>query len=111
MREDGIEKVAERRLFRDAFLGLREDVLRTAAGGLLRRKVVEYRAAAAVAPVDERGAVLLVRHYRHPVGRALWENPRRDHRGGRAGPPLYRELREETGYRAAELVPLSASTP
>ena len=54
--------------------------------------------------MDEAGQVLLIRQYRHPVGRQLWEIPAglRDVAGE---PPLataQRELLEEAGYLAAD---------
>ena len=65
--------------------------------------------AVAVVALDEAGRVLLIRQYRHPVGRLLWEIPAglRDVPGE---PPLataQRELLEETGYRARDWLVLA----
>src|SRR5260221_9377979 len=69
------------------------------------REVVEHPGAVGILAMDEAGQVLLIRQYRHPVGRELWEIPGglRDVSGG---PPLataQRELLEEAGYPAADL--------
>ena len=69
------------------------------------RQVVEHPGAVVIVALDEAGQVLMIRQYRHPVGRRLWELPAglRDVGGE---PPLItaeRELLEETGYRAREL--------
>ena len=69
------------------------------------RQVVEHPGAVAIVALDEAGRVLMIRQYRHPVARRLWELPAglRDVSGE---PPLItaeRELLEETGYRAGEL--------
>lgn len=96
------EKLSERTIFRDQFIGLREDILRTPSGQLVPRKVVEYRKAVAVVPVMADGRILVVRQYRHPIGRAIWDLP-----GGMIEPGEApadtgaRELYEETGYLAA----------
>jgi ADP-ribose pyrophosphatase len=67
----------------------------------ITRLVVHHGGSAVVLPVDERGRVLLVRQFRLPAEKYLWELP-----AGRIDPgekPLAaakRELAEETGYRA-----------
>ncbi|HXG34019.1 MAG TPA: NUDIX hydrolase [Bryobacteraceae bacterium] len=67
----------------------------------IRRSVVQHAGSAVMMAVDERRRILLVRQYRLPARRHLWELP-----AGRvdAGETLLqaarRELKEETGYRA-----------
>ncbi|MBI5085831.1 MAG: NUDIX hydrolase [Acidobacteria bacterium] len=67
----------------------------------IHRAIVQHDGSAVMMPVDEKGRVLLVRQYRLPARRFLWELP-----AGRLDPgetPLKaarRELLEETGYRA-----------
>nr|WP_235834602.1 NUDIX hydrolase [Actinomadura logoneensis] len=69
---------------------------------LVDRDVIEHPGSVGVLALDGEGRVLLLRQYRHPVGRYLWEAPAglRD----KAGEPLHvlaaRELLEESGYRA-----------
>lgn len=64
-------------------------------------------AVATVALTDD-GCVLLTRQYRHPVGRIILDLP-----AGSMGPDedpaeaAARELEEETGYQAGELIPLT----
>lgn len=74
------------------------------AGERLTRDVVAHLDAVAVVALDEAERVLLVRQYRHPVGRREWELP-----AGLAdvpGEPLElaarRELVEETDHDAAD---------
>ena len=83
---------------------VRSDLVRMPDGDVVPRQVVQHPGAVAVVALDEAGQVLLIRQYRHPVGRLLWEVPAglRDV----AGEPLHataaRELLEETGYAAAD---------
>lgn len=64
-------------------------------------EIVDHPGAVAVAAVDERGELLLVRQYRHACGDWLLEIP-----AGRVEPgedrlvAAMRELEEETGHRA-----------
>ena len=81
---------------------LRRDRVQMPDGEQVDREVLEHPGAVAVLPLDDAGRVLMIRQYRHPVSRLLWEIPAglRDV----AGEPLLhaaqRELAEETGYRA-----------
>ena len=82
---------------------LRRDVVRMPDGDEVGRDILEHPGAVAVLALDDDERVLMIRQYRHPVGRLLWEIPAglRDV----AGEPLHvtaqRELVEEAGYRAA----------
>ncbi len=67
----------------------------------IKRSVVRHDGSAVMMAVDEKKRILLVRQYRLPAEKYLWELP-----AGRLDPgetPLQaakRELAEETGYRA-----------
>ena len=78
-------------------ISLRRDTVAMPGGGDSVREVVSHPGAVAVVAVDDEGRVVLLRQYRHPVGRYLWELPAglRDSDGE---PPLEtakRELAEE----------------
>jgi ADP-ribose pyrophosphatase len=78
----------------------------------IKRAIVQHRGSAVMMPVDARGRILLVRQYRLPARRSLWELP-----AGRVDPgetPLQaarRELAEETGYRARHWKKLASFYP
>ncbi|HVB41404.1 MAG TPA: NUDIX hydrolase [Streptosporangiaceae bacterium] len=73
-------------------------------GQVADRAVVEHPGAVAVLAMDDAGQVLLIRQYRHPVGRLLWELPAglRDVAGESLVKTAQRELLEEAGYLAAD---------
>ena len=83
---------------------LRRDMVRMPDGDEVGRDVLEHPGAVAVVALDADDRVLMIRQYRHPVGRLLWEIPAglRDV----AGEPLHvtaeRELLEEAGLRAKD---------
>jgi ADP-ribose pyrophosphatase len=79
------------------------------AGFEIKRCVVRHIGSAVMMAVDEKKRVLLVRQYRLPAEKYLWELP-----AGRLDPgetPLRaakRELTEETGYRASQWTKLAS---
>ncbi|MBV9448390.1 MAG: NUDIX hydrolase [Streptosporangiaceae bacterium] len=68
------------------------------------RDVVEHPGAVAILALDDAERVLMIRQYRHPVGRLLWEIPAglRDVPGEDLLVTARRELLEEAGYEASQ---------
>jgi ADP-ribose pyrophosphatase len=91
-------------LARGAFVRLRTDQVTMPDGVVAGRDVVEHPGAVAVVAIDGEDQVLMIRQYRHPAGRLLWEIPAglRDADGEDAHATAERELLEETGYRARD---------
>ncbi len=87
-----------------AMVRLRKDMVRMPDGEAVGRDVLEHPGAVAVLAMDTEERVLMIRQYRHPVGRLLWEIPAglRDVAGEPLRATAERELLEEAGYRAAE---------
>jgi 8-oxo-dGDP phosphatase len=83
---------------------LRKDMVRMPDGEVVGRDVLEHPGAVAVLALDADEQVLMIRQYRHPVGRLLWEIPAglRDVAGEPLRATAERELLEEAGCRAAQ---------
>lgn len=81
-------------------------------GGSEARELVVHPGSVVILPLLDDGRIVMIRNQRFSVERALWELP-----AGTRDPdePAFdcaaRELEEETGYRAASLVPLLSFYP
>jgi ADP-ribose pyrophosphatase len=96
--------VSTAELARGRLVTVRTDKVRMPDGELAERDVVIHPGAVAVLALDDAQQVLLIRQYRHPVGRLLWEIPAglRDVAGEPPWATAQRELLEEAGYRARD---------
>lgn len=100
-----IEHVIDtRRVYEGRVVNLRIDIVEFPDGRVAEREIVEHSPSIVVAPLDDRGNVLLVRQYRLAVGQTLLELPAGGmHDGESPEEAATRELREEIGYAAAKL--------
>jgi len=106
-REDQAESwpvVVSSEQLRDWLITVRTDTVQMPDRSYAERTVVTHPGAVAVLALDDAQRVLMIRQYRHPVGRLLWEIPAglRDAAGESPLQTAQRELLEETGYRARE---------
>ncbi|MCY0922032.1 NUDIX hydrolase [Streptomyces sp. H27-G5] len=69
------ETVSTRRPFEGAKTAVSSDVVRMPDGATVRRDYQVHPGSVCVLALDEDGQVLLLRQYRHPVRRKLWELP------------------------------------
>lgn len=101
-------------LFKDAWLTARKDKCETPSGKIITPYyVLEYNNWVNAFGLREDGQVIMIRQYRHGVGKTLLEIP-----GGTMDPsdpsPLFamqREMLEETGYEFKEWIPLGTIAP
>ena len=98
------KEVLKNKLFR-----IVDEVATDPSGFQIHRFIVRHPGSAVMMPVDEKERILLVKQFRLPAERDLWELP-----AGRLDPnesPLKaakRELREETGLTAKKWVKLAS---
>lgn len=101
------ETIASRLIYSGHVLDLRVDTVRLGDRPPVEREVADNINSVVVVAVSDEREVLLVRQWRHPVGRVLLEAP-----AGHVDPgetprdAAARELREETGHAARNLTPL-----
>jgi 8-oxo-dGTP pyrophosphatase MutT (NUDIX family) len=101
------EVVGSEDRFKGRVVQVRTDRVRMPNGDtteIAERDIVVHPGSVGVIGLDEDERVLLIRQYRHPVGRLLWEPPAglRDVDGEPTWRTAARELAEESGYRARE---------
>jgi 8-oxo-dGTP pyrophosphatase MutT (NUDIX family) len=96
--------VAATEQLRNWLITVRTDRVQMPDRNYAERTVVTHPGAVAVLALDDTRRVLMIRQYRHPVGRLLWEIPAglQDADGESPLRTAQRELLEETGYRARE---------
>ncbi|MCW2549523.1 MAG: nudF [Mycobacterium sp.] len=89
-------------LYEGRVIKLRRDRVSMPGGGDAVREVVEHPGAVGVVAYDERGRIMMVNQYRHPVGKRLWELPAGllDVPGEPASTAAKRELAEEAALAA-----------
>lgn len=94
--------ISSKEVYRCRLFWVTEDqAVEPKTGFTINRAVVRHAGSAVMMAVDERKRILMVRQYRLPAGKYLWELP-----AGKVDPgetPLQaakRELVEETGYKA-----------
>ena len=95
---------ASERVYEGRIMNVRLDTIEMADGRVAEREVVEHAEVVAIVPVDTDRNVILVRQYRLPARDVLLEVPAGGvDEGEFVDEAAQRELREETGYRAAVL--------
>lgn len=90
-------------LYRGKILNLRVNEVRLPNKSIAIREIVEHPGAAVIVALDEQQRVLMVRQYRSAAGKEMLEVPAGTLKSGE-DPALCatRELKEETGYQAAQ---------
>jgi ADP-ribose pyrophosphatase len=103
---------SSREVYSSAVFRVTEDEASDGKGWSIKRSVVRHAGSAVMMAVDKKDRVVLVRQYRLPAGKLLWELP-----AGKVDPgespaqAAKRELIEETGLRAKKWKKLASFYP
>jgi ADP-ribose pyrophosphatase len=106
-----MEIVATEELFKGKLKGVRETV-RDDNGREFRFELIHHPGAVVVLPILEDGTLALIHQYRHALRTSIFELPAGTLEVGEE--PLVcarREIREEIGYDAREIIPLGILHP
>lgn len=101
--------ISSREVFKNKLFTIVDEVAHDPDGFEIHRSIVRHPGSAVMMAVDRDQRILLVKQFRLPAEAYLWELP-----AGRLDPgesPLQaakRELREETGYEAADWTDLAS---
>jgi ADP-ribose pyrophosphatase len=97
--------LSHQEVYQGKIVDLHVDTIRQASGRTTVREVVLHPGGVTAVPVLDDGRLLLIRQFRYPIGKYIFELPAGKLDSGQ--PPLdtmARELEEETGYSATNLV-------
>jgi len=101
--------VTRRELWQGSVGRFGEEHIALADGRRITLAVLQHPGASAVVPVHRDGRVVMLRQYRHAVRETLWEIPAGKLNAGEMPEACaQRELQEETGLCAGQLVPLGS---
>ncbi|WP_418792459.1 NUDIX domain-containing protein [Phosphitispora sp. TUW77] len=95
--------VDSKTIYEGKILNLRVDTVTLPNGKPAKREVVVHQGAVAVAAVNENDEIILIKQFRYPAGKILWELPAGKIDSGEIPQECaIRELAEETGMGARE---------
>lgn len=105
---DRIERINRTLKYKGTILDIYDDEVRLANGNTAHWDFISHGGAAAVVPVIPDGKILMVKQYRNALDRFTLEIPagKLDAPGEPGDEAAKRELSEETGYEAGEMIPL-----
>jgi len=96
-----MKKISSKEVYRCGLFWVTEDEAEDRTGWRIARSIVRHRGSAVMMAVDAKDRVMLVRQYRMPADRFLWELPAgKADEGETVLQAGRRELIEETGLRA-----------
>jgi len=96
-----MKKISSQEVYRCSLFRVTEDEAVDRTGWHMKRSIVRHLGSAVMMAVDEKNRVMLVRQYRMPADRFLWELPAgKTDEGETVQQAAKRELIEETGLRA-----------
>lgn len=102
-----VETIGQETIYRGHAFNVRRDEVRFPNQHTTHLDIIEHVGAVTILPLDADGRILFVRQYRHATGKELLELPAGTlDTGESAESCALREIREETGYAAGNLIKL-----
>jgi ADP-ribose pyrophosphatase len=99
--------ISSKEILKNKIFTVVDEVAHDNSGFEIHRNIVRHPGSAVMIAVDEKDRILLVKQFRLPAEKDLWELPAgRIDKGENALQAAKRELREETGYEAKKWVKL-----
>jgi ADP-ribose pyrophosphatase len=101
-----------RTIYEGRIFTLQVETIRLPKGGELAAEIVRHPGSVVLIPVTDSGEIVLVRQYRHAIGRSAWELPAGSlARGEDVERAALRECQEETGLIPTALERLGSFFP
>jgi ADP-ribose pyrophosphatase len=99
--------ISSKEVLKNKLFTVVDEVARDNSGFEIHRNIVRHPGSAVMMAVDDKDRILLVKQFRLPAAKDLWELPAgRIDPGETALQAAKRELHEETGYKAKKWVKL-----
>jgi ADP-ribose pyrophosphatase len=99
--------ISSKEVLKNRLFTVVDEVAHDSSGFEIHRSIVRHPGSAVMMAVDDKERILLVKQFRLPAAKDLWELPAgRIDPGETALQAAKRELREETGYQAKKWVKL-----
>jgi len=104
-----IEVLQSHTVYKGPVFSVRQDLLRLPDDNQVWIDVVDHRDSVTILPIDNLGQIWFIRQYRQPIGKPLLELPAGvSEEGETPQVSALRELREEIGMAAREMVELGS---
>jgi ADP-ribose pyrophosphatase len=100
------------RIYQGRIFTVQTETLDRPDGGTFTAEIIRHPGSVVIVPVTDADDVVLVRQYRHAIGRFAWELPAGSLKPGEdVAQAAGRECQEEIGLVASRLTPLGAFFP
>lgn len=100
------------RLFQGRIFTVQTETLMRPGGGTFTVEIIRHPGSVVIVPVTDEGAIVLVRQYRHAIGRSAWELPAGSLKPAEeVAAAAGRECHEEIGLVSSRLRPLGSFFP
>ena len=101
-----------RRIYQGRIFTVQVETVRLPNGSELNAEIIRHPGSVVIIPVTAAGEIILVRQYRHAIGRFAWELPAGSLKASEdAADAARRECQEEVGLVPARLTPLGSFFP